>query len=118
MAEFAMTIPLLVLVLFAIVQFGIVFANYIEVTAASREGARRAAVSRTTTTGVADAITAARNAAWIVDPTDLAVTVTPPQPWDSGQEIEVTVSYPYSIGVPGLATQTGTLRSTVIARVE
>ena len=113
-----MTIPLLVLILFAVVQFGIVFVNYMEVTAASREGARRATVSRSTTTGVADAVTAARNAAWLADESDLGITVSPAQPWTAGQEITVTVTYPYSLGIPGVAEANGTLTSTVIARVE
>ena len=42
------------LILFAILQFGIVFNNYIQVTAAAREGARKAAVSRSLGTSAAE----------------------------------------------------------------
>ena len=45
--EFAVILPVLLLVLFAIFQFGIIFNNYIQVTAAAREGARKGAVNRT-----------------------------------------------------------------------
>jgi len=44
--EFAVILPVLLLVLFAILQFGVLFNNYIQVTAAAREGARKAATSR------------------------------------------------------------------------
>ena len=36
--EFAVILPVLLLVLLAIYQFGVVFNNYIQVTAAAREG--------------------------------------------------------------------------------
>src|SRR3712207_3323787 len=45
-AEFALVLPLLMLVLLGIVQFGMVFKQYITLTDAVREGARKAAVSR------------------------------------------------------------------------
>ena len=46
MAEFAIVLPLLVVLLFGIVQFGILFNNYVTLTDAARAGARAAAVSR------------------------------------------------------------------------
>ena len=45
--EFVVILPVLLLVLMAIYQFGQVFVNYMDVTSAAREGARKAAVSRT-----------------------------------------------------------------------
>ena len=36
--EFAVILPVLLLLLFAILQFGVLFNNYIQVTAAAREG--------------------------------------------------------------------------------
>ena len=44
--EFAVILPVLLLVLMSIYQFGQVFVNYMDVTGAGREGARKAAVSR------------------------------------------------------------------------
>ena len=46
MAEFALILPLLALLLFGIIQCGIVFHNYVEFADATRAGARKAAVSR------------------------------------------------------------------------
>ena len=46
MTEFALILPLLVVLLFGIIQFGIIFNNYVTLTDAVRAGAREAAVSR------------------------------------------------------------------------
>lgn len=48
MVEFAIIIPILLLVLLSILQFGIVFHNYVTLTDASRAGARQAAIGRGT----------------------------------------------------------------------
>ena len=48
MTEFALALPVLALILFAIIQFGIVFNNYVTLTDATRAGARKAAVCRQT----------------------------------------------------------------------
>src|SRR6187431_1042648 len=45
MAEFALALPILALLLFAVIQFGIAFNNYVTLTDATRAGARKAAVS-------------------------------------------------------------------------
>jgi len=42
--EFAIILPILVMLIFGIFQFAIAFNNYITITHAAREGARRAAV--------------------------------------------------------------------------
>ena len=45
--EFAIVLPVLVLLIFGITQFGLAFRNYISITDAARVGARAAAVKRT-----------------------------------------------------------------------
>src|SRR5204862_2571265 len=45
MTEFALVLPVLALILFAVLQFGIALNNYVTLTDAARAGARRAAVS-------------------------------------------------------------------------
>jgi Flp pilus assembly protein TadG len=44
--EFALVLPLLMLVLLAILQFGVLFRDYLAVTDAVRAGARRAGRTR------------------------------------------------------------------------
>ena len=48
MTEFAIVLPMLAMLLFGIIQFGILYNNYVTVTDAARAGARKAAVSRHT----------------------------------------------------------------------
>jgi len=43
--EFALILPILIILVFGIVQFGIAYNNYIALTHAAREGARLAAVN-------------------------------------------------------------------------
>jgi hypothetical protein len=46
--EFVIVLPVLALLLFGIIQFGVGFHDYISLTDAARVGARQAAVNRTT----------------------------------------------------------------------
>ena len=46
LTEFALALPILALLLFAVIQFGIAFNNYVTLTDATRAGARKAAVGR------------------------------------------------------------------------
>ena len=48
MVEFALVLPLLLIVLFFVVDFGVGFTRWIAITNATREGARYGAVGRTT----------------------------------------------------------------------
>ena len=47
MVEFALVLPLLLVLIVGIVQFGVLFHNYVTLTDAVRAGARQASVSRT-----------------------------------------------------------------------
>ena len=63
MTEFAIVLPILALLVFAVVQFGIVFNAYVTLTDAARAGARKAAVSRQTSDPSGQAVDAVRAAA-------------------------------------------------------
>ena len=63
MVEFALIMPVLCMVLFAIIQFGILFNDYLSLTDATRVGARKAAVSRTAANPAAVTEAAVRTAA-------------------------------------------------------
>ena len=52
--EFALILPILVIIVFGIFQFGIAFNNWISLTHAAREGARLAAVGQYTAQKVRD----------------------------------------------------------------
>jgi Flp pilus assembly protein TadG len=118
MVEFTLILPCLLLLILGIYQFGQTYADYIQVTNAARDGGRKALVSRGDTNGVSDAITAAKNATWWLDTSKMSVTVSPGQPWTQGQNVTVTVTYPYSISLLGLVVASGTLKSATTVRME
>jgi Flp pilus assembly protein TadG len=126
MVEFAMVLPVLAFILFAILQFGITLNNYETLTSAVRDGARKGAVNRT----AADPITLTKNAvkasATNLDQSSsscsisLCVTVTPAavSGWTPGADLTVTATYPYSISLFGLVVKSGNLSSSVTERIE
>jgi Flp pilus assembly protein TadG len=120
LVEFAIILPVLLLILFGILQFGVTFNNYISVTAAAREGARKASVSRTL--GASAATTAATNAAKAAAPSlkqsSIQVTVTPSNNWAAGSDVTVLVKYPYSINILGKVVSSGYLTSSTTMRLE
>ena len=118
LVEFAALLPVLCLLLFGIIQFGVVFHDYLTVTDASRVGARKAAVSRHVGDHGAAAETAALNAADGLNGPGLAADCVSAD-WDSaGSDVSCTVTYPYSIDVLGMVVASGTLRSVTTERLE
>lgn len=125
MVEFALVIPVLLLIVMGIIQFGILFHNYVTLTDAVRAGARQAAVSR----DLPDPKDAAakdrvkRSAAGL-DASKLEITVTPFDPltnqpdWVQGGDVTVEALYPYSINLFGKVVYSGKLKSTTTERVE
>jgi Flp pilus assembly protein TadG len=118
MVEFTLILPLLLVLIFGIFQFGQAYSDYIQVTNAARDGGRKAVVSRTDASGVADVISTAKNATWWLDKNQMSVSVSPGQPWTTGQNVTVTVTYPYSINLLGFVVASGTLKSATTVRME
>jgi Flp pilus assembly protein TadG len=116
MTEFALVLPLLILILFSIIQFGIAFNNYISLTDAVRAGARKAAVARHLSDPAGASIASVRAAATDLDPADLQITVE--SSWTPGNEVRVTATYPYSISLMGWVVKSGRMSSMTVERVE
>ena len=118
LVEFAALLPVLCLLLFGIIQFGVVFHDYISVTDASRVGARKAAVSRFAGDSGAAAEAAALEAATSLDD-DLVTATCDADDWtEAGSDVSCTVTYPYSIDVLGFVVADGTLTSVTTERLE
>jgi Flp pilus assembly protein TadG len=115
MVEFAIALPVLCLILFAVIQFGIVFNNYIALTDAARAGARKGAVSRQTgdPTG---ACVGAIQASSGLDQSKLGATCS--STWQRAADVTATATYPYSISLLGLVVKSGTLTASTTERVE
>jgi Flp pilus assembly protein TadG len=118
MTEFALVLPILALLLFGVIQFGIVFNHYLTLTDAVRAGARKAAVSRRAPDPVAAAEQATRNAATDLNQGDLNVSVRVTPRWEAGAETTVEADYPYEINLLGLVVKSGRMHSKTTERVE
>jgi Flp pilus assembly protein TadG len=116
LTEFALALPVLALLLFAVIQFGIAFNNYVTLTDATRAGARKAAIGRQLTDPVGSCQTAIRNSAANLKQASLAPTCA--STWQPGADVTVTATYPYSISLLGLVVKSGRLSSTTTERVE
>jgi Flp pilus assembly protein TadG len=95
LVEFALVLPIFLLVLFAIVDFGMAFHAWITVTNSAREGARLGAV-RATATDIEQRV---RDTADSLDQEDLSVSVSNAE-GVPGESVVVDVSYGYSLITP------------------
>jgi len=118
MAEMAVILPVLLFVLFAIIQFGLVFNNYITLTDAVRAGARTAAVSRHYDDRVSRTVTQVRDSAVNLDTSSATLKVSVSSDWTPGSDVTVSADYPYDISLMGLVVKSGWLSTTTVERVE
>jgi Flp pilus assembly protein TadG len=119
--EFALVAPILIALLLAVVQAGMVFHNYITITDAARAAARKAVTARLSGVTLTDIQNAAYSAAGDLNQSDVGVTVadpTDPTFSQAGSTLTVTVTYPYSIHVLGWAVASGDLTSEMTERLE
>jgi Flp pilus assembly protein TadG len=97
--EFALVLPVVLLVLFMFMKFVVVFHNYLAITDAARVGARKAAVSRTPASGTTcDAAKAAvkatvSTAQWNA----MSVSCSPSTPGAVGTPYTVSIDFPVTI---------------------
>ena len=116
--EFALVLPILLVVMLAIVQFGVTFNNYVTLTDAVRAGARKAAVSR----NLADPAGACRSqvlaAGSNLDQTELGRNLSCSSSWTPGSDVTVYADYPYSIKILDWSVYSGRVNSTMKERVE
>ena len=108
--EFALVLPILMAILLGIIQFGIIFNNYITLTDATRAGARKAAVSRFLNDNGAAAKLAVEDSAQGLDQSvlDPTISVTAAPDWStSGNQVTVTAKLPVLDQHPRLDDQGG-----------
>lgn len=116
MTEFALVLPLLALLLFGVIQFGIVFYHYVTITDAVRAGARQGAVGRHLSDPSASVVSRVRSSAADLDQSKLGVTVS--SSFNQGEDVTVSATYPYDISLLGIVVKSGSLSSTTTERVE
>lgn len=107
--EFALVLPVLILLLFGIIEFGRAYNAKVELTGAAREGARVLAV------GSGDPVTTTKNAAPTLDASKLGVT-TSGSPCTKGSPATVTATYPFSYNIPLFGSAAVTLSAKGVMR--
>lgn len=101
MVEMAIVLPILLVILMGIFEFGRIFNTYLIMTNASREGARSAALGDSDT----DIIQRINNAIVDLDSTHLTTTITPSKSSRKrGTEVKVNLQYDIDLIVPVIDT--------------
>lgn len=118
MTELALVLPILVVLVLAIAQFGIAFNNYLTLTDAARAASRKGAVSRTVSNpaNVCESAGYAAGGSLKNPKTDFKVTCS--SSWLPGTDLTVTATYPYSIKLLNWVVAGGQLTSTMKERIE
>jgi len=118
MVEMALILPILILLIFGIMEFGRIFNAYLIVTNAAREGARTAVVGATDP----EIRAAIDSTAGTLDTTVLAVYITPASYLRvRGTSLTVEVQYPVRVYTPVINNITGDpflVKSQTTMRVE
>lgn len=120
--ELALILPVLITILYTAVQFGQVYLQYQEVSAATSEGARRASTMATDADpGRTSTIVATVRGGTSVgtttafDSSGLGVSVS--STWTPGAPVTVTSTYPASVSILGITLFSGNLTTKRTARV-
>ena len=116
--EFALVLPLLLLVLFGITEFGRAWMTVNILTSSAREGARLAIVTAPNVPAVVQKVNDVCAAAGV---TPSAVTVTGPDPSDPDRRVTVTVQTDFQVltgNILGPFNGTIPLRATSVMRHE
>lgn len=118
LVEMALVLPILLLLIFGIIEFGRIFNADLIITNASREGVRQGAVGANDATIVQDI----KNSVTILDPTQLTITISPPDTnRRRGDELKIHIEYPVKIYTPIISNITGdpyVVKADTVMRVE
>ncbi len=109
MVEAAIILPILLMLIFGIIEFGRAYNAKNTLNQASREGVRKYALTQDFAQGEA----AAKHAATSLDPNDLTVTATACNP---GDPTELEVSYPFSYEIPFVGSRSFAMTSKAVMR--
>jgi hypothetical protein len=121
MTEFAIVLPFFLVLLMGVIQFGIVWNDYVSLTDAARAGARRAAVSRHVDWKTEGCNTVRSSAPDLAASGELFCDVLVDGPTDRpGADVTVIAKHPYEIDLPflGWALISGELETSTTERME
>ena len=107
--EFALLLPILVLLVFGTIEFGRGYHSRSTLAHAARQSVRVAAL------GTGDPVATARDAAPNLDGLLIGVTVTP-DPCTPGEPVTVTLTYDHDYAIPLFGTGTWSLEESGVMR--
>lgn len=116
MVEFALVLPILILLLVGIFEFGQMFNAYLQINHASREGARTAALRGTD----AEVIQTVKDSSPTLGLTDADITITPSSR-TRGDSVKVEIVYDYQVEIgiiSSIISDSVTLETQTTMRVE
>ncbi|MCW2956165.1 MAG: hypothetical protein JWO69_1034 [Thermoleophilia bacterium] len=115
MAEFTICLPVILLLLIAVVEFGQMIFTSMELTSATRDGARRAAVARQEP----DRNTQVRNVLHgsLDRQSASTVSVDIAGAWQMDSRMTVSSTLPYQLDILGIVVWNGNLRSQSVVRI-
>ena len=110
--EFALVLPLLMMVVFGAIQFGTLFNRQQGLHAAAREGARLAALPSSTQAEITTATTNALDGVALAGTPTITITPNVSQPCDNrpGETVTVEITVPTSLEIPMYGTVSKTLK--------
>lgn len=116
LVEFALVVPLLVMLLLGIVDFGRIFHAYLTINHAGREAARAASIGKDDITIKSVAV----NDATSIKLTSDKITISPGGTRTSGSNVTITIIYPVDFLTPVIGQIVGkiNLKNTTVMRVE
>jgi Flp pilus assembly protein TadG len=112
--EFAIILPLLVMLVFGIIEFGRGYNAKVSLTHAAREGARALAVGTADDDGVKTVI---KDSVGSLDPEKIEFSAFD-NPCTNGEPTKVTLTYQFKLNIPFLPTPDFDLESTGVMRCE
>lgn len=118
MVEFALILPVLLLIVIGIIEFGFMFSDYLSLTNASRETVRFVSLGGSNT----QAIERAKEVAVNLDPLKMNISFDPvSEARERGDTVKVKITYEYEFITPFIGTILGdsiTLEADAVMRVE
>ena len=115
MVEVALCLPILCILLVATAQFGVMIWRDMELTSATRDGARRASVSRNESAPSTAVRETVHSSLDTLSSNDVTVTVT--GGWNQYDTVTVTATTPYALDILGFKVWNGNLRSSSEVRI-
>lgn len=112
--EFALILPILIMLVFGIFQFGIAYNNYITITHAAREGARRAAVDLNNPLLKQIII----DRAYPIPLTEADIDIRTPEGIKIGDPVVVEITYNMTVEIPLVGSWDIPLTNKAVMRLE